>query len=282
MLKLTVVEPGEFNPPPPVPTDSGVSVWRDQDGTISALCYRIGAHYCIDLPSFGRFRFGTPDEVVAVLEPGANPRNLVDAYRRHVLPLALKALGYSVLHASAVMTSRGVVALCASAKTGKSTFAHALGRRGYPAWADDAVALQVRNGRVDSLAIPFRIRLRREAAAFFSAIGGGSAMSPLSLDLDALPRRPLVAIAVLQRMDAGDADTPAAVRRLTGPEALKELLPQAYCLDPQDPVERRQLFEDYLLIAGSIPIFAFRFIPGFEHLDAVLGSLEQDLLSIAS
>jgi hypothetical protein len=58
-----------------------------------------------------------------------------------VLPSVSVARGREALHASAVDTSLGVVAIAATSGTGKSTLASALIRRGWPLFADDVLTL---------------------------------------------------------------------------------------------------------------------------------------------
>ncbi len=73
------------------------------------------------------------------------------AWRRvlltRVLPNVGIAHGYEALHASAVSTERGIVALAAASGAGKSTLARELMERGWPLFADDTVVLG-RNGNV--------------------------------------------------------------------------------------------------------------------------------------
>jgi hypothetical protein len=64
-----------------------------------------------------------------------------------VLPNVGIARGYEALHASAVSTDRGVVAIAAASGAGKSTLARELIGRGWPLFADDSVVLG-RNGDV--------------------------------------------------------------------------------------------------------------------------------------
>jgi hypothetical protein len=64
-----------------------------------------------------------------------------------VLPNVGIARGYEALHASAVSTDRGVVAIAAASGAGKSTLARELMKRGWPLFADDSVVLG-RNGNV--------------------------------------------------------------------------------------------------------------------------------------
>jgi hypothetical protein len=67
------------------------------------------------------------------------------AWRRvlltRVLPNVAIAAGYEALHASAVATDRGAIAIVAPSGAGKSTLALELVRRGHPLFADDTVVL---------------------------------------------------------------------------------------------------------------------------------------------
>src|SRR5512134_3155557 len=90
---------------------------------------REGRGYRIDVPGVARLRFDrTGERVEATPEPGVSPVAVSRAYR-DALPLVLQARGSEVLHASAVLGPRGVVALCGASGSGKSTLAYALGRR---------------------------------------------------------------------------------------------------------------------------------------------------------
>ncbi|HEX4463845.1 MAG TPA: hypothetical protein VH042_04305 [Solirubrobacterales bacterium] len=82
------------------------------------------------------------------------------AWRRmlltRVLPNVGIAHGYEALHASAVLTDRGVVAIAAASGTGKSTLALELVKRGWPLFADDTVVLGRRGETIEAYpAAPF-------------------------------------------------------------------------------------------------------------------------------
>jgi hypothetical protein len=76
------------------------------------------------------------------------------AWRRmlltRVLPNVGIAHGYEALHASAVLTDRGVVAIAAPSGTGKSTLALELVRRGWPLFADDTLVLGRRGEAIEA------------------------------------------------------------------------------------------------------------------------------------
>lgn len=97
------------------------------------LLFRYGSRACFHLDA-GRARLGcAPSDPAGV------------AWRRvlltRVLPNVGIAHGYEALHAGAVSTDRGVVAIAAPSGTGKSTLVLELIRRGWPLFADDTVVL---------------------------------------------------------------------------------------------------------------------------------------------
>src|SRR3712207_4336913 len=103
MLQLTIAPAGVAAPPVPDDADPATTVWRDDQGTIVARARIDGARHWVHVPQLGAFGFATDDDqVTAVLDAGADPTVVEDAFRRMVLPLALQARGREVLHASAV------------------------------------------------------------------------------------------------------------------------------------------------------------------------------------
>jgi hypothetical protein len=67
-----------------------------------------------------------------------------------VLPLISIAHGREALHASAVETPLGAIAIAAPSEAGKSTLARELVRRGWPLFADDVVVLEATGGSVEA------------------------------------------------------------------------------------------------------------------------------------
>src|ERR687885_2742131 len=148
MLKLSIASPPATPPRLFEETDPDVEVWRHHDGTVTAYGTSCDGRHWMRMPGVGTFEFRTGSDVVGAFPEGDADDDLVrDAFRRAVLPMALQVLGREVLHASAVLGPRGVVALCAVSETGKSTVAYGLSRRpGYELWADDAVAFELGGG----------------------------------------------------------------------------------------------------------------------------------------
>ncbi len=269
LLELRIEAGGAIQPPPP---GLEVDLWRDRDGDVVAEGYTTEHHHWLRLPGFATYRFGrAPGAVTAIPAHETSSEAVVDCHRRFVLPLALQAFRLEVLHASGVVIPGGVVALCGLPRTGKSTLAFGLHRRGYPLWADDSVALDATEG-VTAIPVPFHIRLRPASRAYFAAEAGptstrpGAAASPASR-----AGAPLAAIFVLSRIRDGAG--PRA-QRLRAAAATPALLHHAQCFTLRDRARKQRMLEQYLAIAGRVPVYELRFQPSFRELPAVLDAVE--------
>jgi hypothetical protein len=106
------------------------------------VLFRYGMHAAFHLDRAGsRLRCAPADPAAAAWQ-----RVLLS----RVLPNAAIAAGYEALHASAVATDRGVVAIVAAGGGGKSTLALEMVRRGHPLFADDTVVLGAGRGGVEA------------------------------------------------------------------------------------------------------------------------------------
>jgi hypothetical protein len=246
--------------PSPSAAEGDVQVWREQ-GQVCAYGYTAEGRRWMHLPGVATFRLGT--DVVAFAPPLATAEVVADAFERSVLPMALQALGGEALHASGVLGPSGVVALCGDSGVGKSTLASALGARGYPVWADDAVAFEVAGADVVAVPLPFRINLRADSAAFFG--DGGVRQSPPER-----PPMPLAATVMLRR----DVTRPVS-RRLAGGHAFEAALNQGYCYDSSNTERTSKMVGAYLELVARVPVVEVRFEPGWEHLGALLDALEE-------
>ena len=227
------------------------------------------------MPGLASFRFDrTQWTVTAIPKPDVEEDLVRDNYYRAALPLALQYFGVEVLHASAVQTRIGVVAFCAVSETGKSTTVAALARRGYPAWADDAVPIEVAAGSrgVHALGVPFRLRVAAEA----QNAGGGYRWSswPQAGGLELRPK-PLAALCVMRRVNSTPFLT--EVRRLTSVEAVTALLPHAYCFTLAESGRKRDMMGRYIEVAARVPTYAVSIRSGLEKLPAALDQIERSI-----
>ncbi len=249
----------------------GTQVWRDLDGVVSALCLRRDGQRSIEFPGIARF-FVRDDRSCVTAVPHADCRldEVVDTYRRAAVPVLLQALGTEVLHASAVHTAHGVIGLCAVARTGKSTIAFALARRGYRIWADDALAVELSSDPVRTIPLPFEVRLRPSAAAYFDS-RGFAPEPPTARPASDDGAQPLSALVVLRRRSGA----PLTLRQIPPARAFAALLPHAYCFSLQELDDKRRIIERYLDLARRVPVYEIEFQPDFESLPAVLDALER-------
>jgi hypothetical protein len=235
------------SPQPPSAAEGEVEVWRER-GQVCAYGYAAAGADWMHLPDVATFRLGS--EVVAFPLPSATPELVGDAFERSVLPMALQALGGEALHASGVLGSSGVVALCGESGTGKSTLASALAERGHALWADDAVAFEIADVGVVTVPLPFRINGRHQSPKRTAA--------------------PLAAAVILQR----DV-SPVSARRLEGGEAFGAALEHGYCYKPSKTERMRGMVSAYLELVARVPVIEVRFEPAWGQLDVLLDALEE-------
>jgi hypothetical protein len=247
MLELVIRDDGSERAVPPEAGDD-VQEWWEQ-GRICAYGYRACGENWLHVPGIATYRFRGVNEPVVAVPSGADRGLVVDGFERTVLPMALQALGREVLHASAVLTPAGVVALCGDSEAGKSTLAHVLTLRGYQPWADDAVTFETSDEGAFALPLPFRINLR---SASVSSFGAPAAVEPTKTRR----RERLAAAVVLVREPA--PGTRVSVRRLSSAEAFRALLSQGYAFQPDDQERNSGTVSEYLDLAAAITVFEAR------------------------
>lgn len=239
-------------------------VWLDLEGAVCAWSESRDGERWMHVPGVGSYAFAPGRcEISATADPSASRDAVRSAYIRTVLPMAVQFLDHEVLHASAVLASDGVVALCAVSTTGKSTFAAALNGLGFPLWADDALVFEPRRGSVDALALPFEARLLAD---------GGAAPREPPLD-----RAPLAALCVLERRPPETEAAPVSIARLAPPEAFLALLTHAYCYSLDDIERNRRMTERYLETAQTVAVYRVTFKPDLERLAEMVDELGREL-----
>jgi hypothetical protein len=245
-------------------------VWRNREGTPVAYGYTEHGQHWISLPEQVAFCVSPETNVVrAVALPEASQDLIVHQFRGRGLPLALQALGWEVMHASAIWTPSGAVAFCGPSGSGKSTHVYAMWRRGYPALGDDAVAFRVSEGRITILPLPFEVKLEPASAEFFTRKGG------LNGDLPEARPEPssFSTLFALEQVDAAEVDG-FEITKLPLAPALKTFLINSYCFDPRDEARRADMVLRYLELVGQVPTFRLRYSPDFDRLPDVLDAIE--------
>ena len=279
MLKLRIERTEAIVPPPPRTFNPRFEIWHNPRGGVYAYAESFGDEYHMHLPGLASFRFSSrSDEIAAVVNIATGEELVLDAYRRRVLPMALQVSGRELLHASALRSPSGVVALCADSGTGKSTMAFALNSRGYPLWADDLVAFEISDRGSVAISLPFDSRLRPSAAALFDR--NTIRLPKTAPDDDITPgveTAPLAAICILRREDTPPAA--ATVRRLHLAEAFAAVLSHSWSFALQGGERKRRMISHYMDLVAGIPVYEVSFPSGLENLPATLDLIEQLLLA---
>ena len=260
LLDLRVRRPP--NPPKRSPAGEEVERWHDRNGRLAG--YGDAEEGWLHLVGVGTFTFG-PATIEVAPDSGVGLDAITDAHRRLALPLVLAALGHQVLHGSAVLVSQGVVALCAPSGAGKSTLAYGFTRRGLPAVADDAVALEAATPAPLVIPLPFAVRLRPQSRTYFS-VDGELATRPDA----ARERLPLAAICALERAALAEP----LVERLSPAEAFRAVLAHAYTFGLLDATRRRRIVDGYLELASCVPVFRVTVPDGLQTLDLTLDAID--------
>jgi hypothetical protein len=275
-VKLSIASPTCRVPAFPPVDDPELEVWKDHQGEVCAFILTLNGRHWIKFPGLAVYCFGGGNDPAEVIpEPGVGWELVLDIFQRLVLPVVLQVRGMEVLHASAVLTSHGVVAVCGVSGAGKSTIASALSRRGYSVWADDAVAFELCGPKVTAIPLPFSLRLLPDALALLGREPGEEANSVSSIpgSQEEISPAPLAAIVEVGRRPARGAKVAKGERLLPAP-AFPALLAHAYFFTLKDEARKRRMIENYLELAARVPCFRIRYAPGLENLPLILDYIE--------
>lgn len=247
-----------------LPARRTVAEWPVNSGlVIRAL---VGERQCfVDVDGVASFAFASTGPVVATAE---TPHDDVvqDTWVRSVLPLVVQARGRQVLHASAVSTAGGIVAFCGRSGAGKSTLAAILHYAGHEVVADDALAFEPGPMGVTAFPVPFRLRLRAEAASHLD-------LPAIAFTRVAAEPAPLRRVVLLE--DAGP-DDPAIVTP-GGAEAFASIMRHAYCFELEG--HKEQLVAAYAQLCATVPMARFAYPRSFERVTETLAALSPLLRS---
>lgn len=274
--KLTLTAAGSNSGPLLDEGELAIQTWPDLYGNVFAYCYSQGDTDWIELPGLADFGFSRiGEEVKAVFCPSVSTELVQETYYRSVLPMIVQARGTEVLHSSAVLMPQGVIALCGKSWSGKSTTAYALSQRGYPLWADDAVAFDTAGEQVTTAPLPFRIQLRPASVSFFDPLRPAPPATGALAHFDQTNQEPAILAALcILKPASPDASLNVETCPLSSAQAFAAVLSHAYCFSLHHRKRKRQMMQRYLDLTARVPAFEIRYKPGLEKLSAVLDGIE--------
>jgi len=269
--------------PPDSPASLRDPEWEphlDHGGRVCAYTREIDGRGWLYLPGLAWYRFPAGGGSIEAMPARNAPTDTItEAYYRIALPMALQAAGYEVLHASAVSDGRGVHVFCGASRSGKSTIAYALGRRGFEIWADDAVAFRIDGGGITAVPLPFALRLRGEVADFFgvpTSPGWKGDGKTETLRHQASSPREIVSVSLLER------SRNAAIDRLSARESLPGVLYHSFYFSLEDSSVLQRMGTQFLELIGGVPLFRVSLRPGLAGMAEVLDDLERQVLAPAA
>ncbi|MGH7914430.1 MAG: hypothetical protein ACREPW_07250 [Candidatus Binataceae bacterium] len=211
------------------------------------------------------------------------------------LPMVLGLRGIPTLHASAVVTSRGVCGFLGPSGAGKSTLAASFSTAGYPALGDDCLAIKEDRG---FFAIPAYPGLRLWTDSALSLKTDWSSAPAVAHytrkrrilntpAVESFPARlePLTAIYCLAREASGNGLSEAsvpAVESLRPNEAFLQLLSASFMLDitNRSVLTRNLRFIERLL--NAVPVRRLRIPDRFSSLPNVREAVLKDIKGLAA
>jgi hypothetical protein len=272
---------------PSYAVDVVIRLGRIAEGGSGAPGYEVTAQgTLLNVPEVGRYLIRVGREIVVDPAAGACERSL----RLFLLGSAFGALlhqrGMVPLHANAIDIGGRAVAFSGHSGAGKSTLAAWFHDQGYAILADDVCVIGFGDdGR--ALAFPGIPRLRLSGEALLAS---GRAVQDYSPSTDrndkydvptrARPAGPLPLARIYMLASAEDGEPEAAVRRLSGAEAVDALISNTYRGGYVGKIGRTaDHLAQCLRIARQVPIFEARRIWGFDAMESQARLLEQQALS---
>jgi hypothetical protein len=191
-----------------------------------------------------------------------------------VIPLVLSRRESIVLHASAVLTTHGVIAFAGKSGQGKSTLAASFAQMGCAIVSDDCLVLRAKHGTW--IALPSYPGVRMWPSTAEELVGKNTFTADVAhytvkrrvSDTDLLPFANSPA-PIKRLFFLADETSTVSIQRLAPARAFVSLVEFAYNLDIQDAAFLRRQFDAVGQLTEDIPAYAIHFRRQFASLPAV-------------
>lgn len=257
-------------------SEPGVVTWVDHRNNPMAHGRILNGTYWMDVLGRALFRFGPDDPVVTAFPaPDTKLIRITDSFYRHITPLWFHIRGRSVLHGSAVSTPGSLLALCAEPNTGKSTLAYGLSLRGYPLYADDAVAFRIHDGEAEARSLPFFLRLRKASAHHFGTDVRKLHEPDAWKDPTPPPTTRLMTICLLERLPDKEDQPTVEVVPVRAVESFRSLFDHTLSFGLGDIELKKNIMRQHLELAAHVPLVRVRFASRLNRIEEVFDALEE-------
>jgi hypothetical protein len=258
---------------------------KEEEASKEAWAYfaRTGDGYILRFPSCGDF-FLSADTAHIQCRP--LPR-IPEVTLRHllldnVIPLVLSRRESIVLHASAVLTTQGVIVFAGKSGQGKSTLAASLARKGYALVSDDCLVLRAEHGSWTALPSYPGVRLWPSTAE--GLLWGDKHTSDVAhytvkrriSDTDLLPFANSPA-PIRELFFLTDESSTVFIQRLSARRAFISLIESAHNLDIRDASFLERQFEAVGQLTEDLPAYEIHYPRQFAALTTVLEAIRKHL-----
>jgi hypothetical protein len=262
--------------------------WRTPDGDVTLTCSLEGSGYTIGVPGLATFAMAGDGRSVRWSPVGDPPReSLEHALVDQVLPRVLAFRGRLVLHAGAVATPHGALAVFGDAGAGKSTLVAALARRGATLLGDDGLVITTgEDGRL--AVVPTYPGLRLLSSPLVALFGDASAGTPMVPGGDKKRVAPSatgiatsdapVPLRALYRLETAGTIEVAPLR---GHDAFLSLVRSSFQLHLDDAERTRASFDRIGALIDAVPVRCLAYPREFARLDAVCRRVIDDAATLA-
>jgi len=272
----------------PSPSDWFMN-WTLPGGEKWLSCAKMDGGYLLRFDELADFSIDhNGAEIICVPRPGIPEDTIQHLLLDQVLPLVVNLRGGEALHASAVLTSHGVVAFAGPAGSGKSTVAGSLVKEGFPFVSDDCLTLS-RKG-LDIYAIPAYPGLRLWDDAQEHLFGENGKIKSvahytrkLRVDIEEKPEsystepKPLRRLYDIVHSPEMDERSDIVIEKLSARDSFMALVRCAFRLDITDRQMLTRQFKFLKRVASAVSVRRLSFRKDFQLLSAVREAILHDL-----
>lgn len=238
---------------PEAASTSGYCIWRATDG------------FLVRFPRVGVFVV-RPTEIVAYPGDSSHLELISIIVGGNILALCLLARHELVLHAAAVCLDKTAIAIVGSAGMGKSTLAGLLCATGAELVTDDVLRVAPAESPTACFAGSPELRLRPQARTISALLAAWPSRQSVDGRLvlrspsATAGKLPLASVFIPQCTEEVGVEVDAV--RLSGAQALIELLRHPRVLGWKDSAVLALLTRDVATLVRAVPVFRLRFRPG--------------------
>ena len=239
-----------------------------------------------ELADFTIDRIGS--EIVCMPRPGIPEDTIQHLLLDQVIPLVINLRGGEALHASAILTSHGVIAFAGPAGSGKSTITGSLVKMGYPFVSDDCLTLREKDQTIFAIPAYPGLRLWDDAQEHLFGENGNKKSvahytSKLRVDIEEGPEsynpepKPFARLYDIVNSPETDETSDIMIEKLSPRDSFMALVRCAFRLDITDQQMLARQFRFLKRVTSTISVRRLSFPRNFRFLPDVQRAILNDL-----